>query len=133
VGGFCLTVPEGLNNAERHPEFKSDSMGRKLPNGTAAFTFTVEEPGDYVLWAHKRWGHSCADSFKVGIDDGKWEDFRTDSNYGIWEWASPRTRRFHLEKGTHTLRVANREDGFRVDRFLLTTGSHKPAPVKDGE
>ena len=129
-GGWALTVPEGPNHEKLHDADKDDGKGGQVPNGTAAFAFTVETPGEYVLWAHKRWCCSCGDSFRYALDGGPLQDFQTDSNYGVWEWAARKDARVHLEKGAHTLLLANREDGFRVSRFLLTTGEQTPAPPK---
>jgi hypothetical protein len=129
AAGWSLTVPEGPNHKELHLADKSVN-GTKTPNGTATFKFTIDTPGDYVLWVHKRWCCSCGDSFRFALDDGPLKDFISDSNYEVWEWAASKAGKLRLAKGSHTLTIANREDGFRADRLLLTMGTNKPAPLK---
>ncbi len=129
AAGWCLTVPEGPNHKEQHLADKTVD-GKKTPNGAATFTLSVETPGDYYLWVHKRWCCSCGDSFRFAIDDGPLKDFISDSNYEVWEWATSKAGKIRLSQGAHTLTIANREDGFRADRFLLTMGTNRPAPLK---
>jgi len=129
VDGWCLTVPEGPEHKQLNPADKI-VKGVKVPNGVARFEFRIETPGEYVLWAHKWWCCSCGKSFRYSFDGGPWHDFITDSNYRVWEWAAPRNARIRLESGRHALTIANRQDGFRVDRFLLTTGAQTPAPLE---
>lgn len=128
VAGWCLCVPEGPNHHELNPADK-EVDGKRVPNGTALFKVNVETPGEYNLWAHKWWCCSCGDSFRYALDDGPLLDFISDSNYQVWEWAHTRNGRVRLTKGVHTLVIANREDGFRVDRFLLRMGDATPAPL----
>ena len=129
VEGWCITVPEGHHHNKINQADKSVD-GKKVPNGTATFSFDVETAGNYVFWAHKWWCCSCGRSFRYSIDGEPWRDFITDSNYRVWEWATPRAERQALASGRHTLMIANRQDGMRLDCFLFTTGGHTPAALR---
>ncbi len=45
----------------------------------------------------------------------------TDATYQQWHWV--RGHKFDLSNGYHRIRFQNREDGAKLDQFLLTTSS----------
>jgi len=113
-------------------------QGKTLyPNGTFRIPFEVKEPGEYVLWARVWWGpgKACANSFYVMIDprkepvdadgNGEYDDevvpyiFGEDGTYMAWHWLKLQDAKFKLDAGRHVIYGCNREDGIRIDRFLL--------------
>ena len=171
-GGKFLTIPEGPNKQELNPPYCSkDGIpitskdgqlvwcsgkddGRPIgndvplyPNGLAWQTFTIDQPGEHVLWARHYWPHSCADSFRYWI--GKREQFDSLRNAGkpipqneqrvftggttkkVWSWSRPNLvdPPLQLQKGEYVLVIMNREDGMRVDKFLLTNITDDWVPI----
>ena len=162
-GGKFLTIPEGPNKQELNPPYcskdgipitskdgqlvwcRGKDDGRPIgndvplyPNGLAWQTFTIDRPGDYVLWARNYWPHTCADSFtywmgkreqfdaiqKAGkpIPQNEQRVFKGETTTKVWAWGRPNQidPPRHLDKGEYVLAIMNREDGMRVDKFLLT-------------
>ena len=107
-------------------------------NGHVTFSFNVTNAGSYTVWGRFLVGPATTsdDSLWVRIDSGtfvQWNDiFPRIGNSGYaWDQEHdtvngnavvPHT----LSAGTHTLEVAYRENGLKMDRFLVT---NDPAPV----
>lgn len=109
------------------------------PNGLFKTRFEINEPGEYTLWARAWWHCGCGNSFYFLIDpkqdpvdsngNGEYDDdipARTmgeDGTYEVWHWVQygkgKQMDRFKLDAGEHVLAAYNREDGIRVDQFLL--------------
>ena len=47
--------------------------------------------------------------------------FGKDGTYQVWHWVKGKT--YNLTAGWHYIRFQNRQDGARLDEFLLTTDS----------
>jgi hypothetical protein len=106
-GGQAIEVPEG---AGKPPEV----------GGDASFTFAVQKGGTYTLWCRVWWMDGCGNSFTLSIDDGPAFAFGGDGVYKKWHWVKgPAKPVIQLTPGTHTLKVANREDGVMLDQVLL--------------
>lgn len=106
-GDACLVVPEGAG--------KPPKVG-----GSAVLDFEVAEAGTYVLWTRAWWTDRCGNSVSVAVDDGK-PCIVEDSTYKSWHWLKLKAVTFNLSAGKHRLKLLNREDGVRLDQFLLTT------------
>lgn len=146
-GSKVLTIPEGPNKTELNPPWKT-AAGKPVPakeiknylredlvpNGVAVYTFQVEKEADYFIWARHYWPHSCANSFSYQIDQGQRLDFFGDTTEGVWKWgrAKKSARPVHLTAGAHKLVLMNREDGMKVDKFLLTTDGQWVPTGKEG-
>ena len=106
-----LEIPEGKGNPP------------KLTRGAATLTFSIEKGGTYTLWARVYWNGECSNSFSMHIDDNPPFSFGQNATYKNWHWVKspPRLAQLTLKSGTHTLTLANREDGVRIDQVMLTS------------
>ncbi len=129
-GGKFLNHPEGTG-----------SKWAESGIGSASYSIGIPETGNYTFWARVKWESGCSNAFDLFIDEtepsqrkgvlrgGKGiplEMFGKQTTLDTWHWESDRV--FHLEKGTHTIRIENHDDGIGIDAFLLTDDpSFEPA------
>jgi SH3-like domain-containing protein len=108
--------------------------------GTSRATFSFDvAAGTYALWARVRAPTADDDSFWVSVDGGafvKWNEIARSTSY-VWD----RVRNsdggnsvvnYTLSAGTHTIVIANREDGVRLDKLYLTANGDTPSGVGGG-
>jgi len=104
-------------------------------NAKVAFTFTVAEEADFVVWGRVQSGDHLHDSFKVHVDNQPEVVWHISGNYD-WAWdqvyeyngADPAI--FHLAAGTHTLGIKNREWASKIDKVIITSDlSFTPATL----
>jgi hypothetical protein len=89
-------------------------------NGNAVYWIKVPSNGTYRLWAHANWYDTCGDSFFVIVDEDKsW--IGEDGTCGKWHWVKGRS--YTLSAGDHSIRFQYREDGAKLDQFMLTADS----------
>jgi hypothetical protein len=92
----------------------------------------VTTPGAYSVWLRILAGDGDANSVFFGLasaDPGTHFDNQTSTGW-IWKKA---TYTLNLAAGRQTLALVNREDGYSVDRVLLTTdAAYNPAAVAGG-
>src|SRR6185503_1479726 len=97
------------------------------PTNTAGFIdfpFTVGGSGTYRLFARMLGPTANDDSFWVRMDGGTWVMWNNWWN-PAWVWVQfPNT--FNLGAGSHTLTIAYREDGARLDKINITTSTTAP-------
>jgi hypothetical protein len=119
--GRYLTVASGFNSQAAPPTFE----------GVASYHFNVGTPGAYRIWARVIAPTRSDDSFWVRMEKRdnpasvlvRWNDIEPGSN---WHWAlvvpdgSTVPAEFNLEAGDHQLEVSYREDGAKVDVFVVT-------------
>lgn len=86
--------------------------------GNAVYKFKVPSAGVYRLWVRANWYDSCGDSFFVIVDDQPQSWVGEDGTYQKWHWVKGKT--YQLSAGIHKIRFQNREDGAKLDQFLLT-------------
>lgn len=100
-----------------------------------SYKVRIRKPGRYYVWVSCFSTGADDNGIHVGID-GTWPESGMRMQWcegkGKWTWASKqRTEANHcgepykifldIEKaGLHTIKFSMREDGFRMDRFLLT-------------
>lgn len=89
-----------------------------LARGYASYEITLPAPGRYTLWARTYWLDGCSNSFTVEIGDEKYH-FGEDSVFEKWHWNQLQLPAFE-SAGPIRIRIENREDGVKVDRFLIT-------------
>lgn len=85
-------------------------------DGNARFKVRVPTAGTYTLWARTWWYDSCGNSFFIVINDRP-ATYIEDATYQTWHWV--RGPQVQLSAGEHTIRIQNREDGARLDQFML--------------
>ncbi len=99
--------------------------------GHAFYNFTLPSAQIVKVWGRLMVGPggSSDDSLFVRIDNGAWttwNDISPRLANGAWAWdsahESPTTEKTWMAgAGAHTLEVAYREDGLKMDRFFITT------------
>src|SRR5215510_5812699 len=92
--------------------------------GHITFPLSVTQAGTYRLFARVLGPTANDDSFWVRMDGGTWVMW---NNWftGSWTWRQfPNT--FNLAAGSHTLTIAYREDGARLDKINVTTSTSLP-------
>lgn len=85
-------------------------------DGNAVYKINVPSAGTYQFWARTWWYDSCGNSFFV-IVDNKPAVAIEDPTYQTWHWV--KGPKLQLSAGQHTIRIQNREDGARMDQFML--------------
>ena len=85
-------------------------------DGNARFKVKVPTAGVYQLWARTWWYDSCGNSFFIVVDSNP-ATYIEDATYQTWHWV--KGPKLTLSAGEHTIRFQNREDGARLDQFML--------------
>jgi (4-O-methyl)-D-glucuronate---lignin esterase len=97
------------------------------PTNTAGyinFALNAGASGTYRLFARMLGPTANDDSFWVRMDNGSWVMWNNWWN-PAWVWVQfPNT--FNLSAGSHTLSIAYREDGARLDKINVTTSATAP-------
>lgn len=110
-----VTIQPGNNSTASAPGSAS---------GHVSFPINVTTAGTYRLNARMLGPSPNDDSFWVRMDSGSWIMWNNWWNTS-WIWVQlPNT--FNLGTGNHTLTIAYREDGTRLDKINLTTGTSLP-------
>jgi len=117
-GGKCLSIPGGSGK----PHGKNPADGTVYPDrwGAAVFKFTVKTPGKYRFWGRKFWVGGCGNTLTLVMNSGPPATFGEDGTYDDWQWRAL-TALFDLQAGENKLEILNREDGVKLDKFILTT------------
>jgi glucose/arabinose dehydrogenase len=102
-----------------------NSTGAPPSNGRAVFTFDVTEAGTYKVWGRVSTPNEGADSFWIRMDEAAFAAWNGIPLGTSWHWddvddSQNRALLYDLAPGRHTLTVAYREDGARLDRVLIT-------------
>ncbi len=115
----------------------SNNLSSPGPN-RASYGFE-SEAGSYVLWARVIAPNSDDDSIWVSVDGGsfiRWNNIQASST---WTWDTLHNSdsgdaqvTLNLSAGSHTVTLANREDGFRVDKLYLTAEGDVPSGLGGG-
>lgn len=114
-GGKYVTVKSGNNSSSSAP----------AAAGWATYQFDVKVANTYTLWLRTICPSSNDDSFWLRIDDGKWSQWNGIPNSTAWKWNKSNLSAYLLN-GPHTLDIAYREDGAKLDKILLTCNDTKP-------
>ncbi|MCX7599064.1 MAG: hypothetical protein N2512_09390 [Armatimonadetes bacterium] len=86
--------------------------------GNTVYKFKIPVAGVYRLWVRANWYDSCGDSFFVIVNDQAQSWVGEDGTYQKWHWVKGKTYQFSA--GVHSIKFQNREDGAKLDQFLLT-------------
>ena len=117
-GGKYVHIPLRRPHAQTETEPSDD--------GHARYRVKVPASGHYQLWARTNWYDACGNSFFLVVDDKPATVIGQDASYRHWIWR--KGPRLQLAEGWHWIKFQNREDGAKLDQFLLTTSS-KYIPV----
>src|SRR4029077_15979236 len=107
-----------------------------------SYEFEVPRKDTYYVYLRAKWRDDCGNSAWGRIDDDKWgnledqEVFISEKNFR-WAWhalfESGAPKGYELTAGKHTLWFNVREDGPKLDQWLISTESSKPVgadPIK---
>jgi hypothetical protein len=87
--------------------------------GSCLHTFEIASDGEYAVWGRVIANNTQSDSFHVAMDDSNfiaWHVVQTPKD--VWKWDI--IGNYQLFAGLHTLTIATREAGTRIDRILVT-------------
>ncbi len=124
-GGRCITVAPG-----------NVSMSAVPTNGRATWSFNLSDTGRYRFWGSVINPTDANDSFWVRIDGGAWIKWNDQAPLGTtWHWvriwdsgAGGAPVEVDLAAGAHTLELAYREDGAKLDQlFIVDSATATPA------
>jgi endoglucanase len=109
--------------------YKTEPSIKNPPqDGHISFPFTINKGGTYRCWARVIAPHSDSNSYWIKMDDDPWQVWDDIGFFSsAWDWDFCPAG-FLLKTGAHTLLVAYREAGTKLDKLLLTDDFlYKPA------
>ncbi len=101
--------------------------------GHATYSFTLATAQTVTVWGRFFVGPAAGtdDSLYVRLDNGAWtvwNDITTRQGNTAWGWdrahdspAGNTNKSWALASGSHTLEISYREDGLKMDRFVVTS------------
>ena len=105
----------------------NNSLASPPSNGVVYYPFTITTAGAYRVLGRVIAPTDSDDSFWIRMDDGNWIKWNEIAQGADWHWDELHNAdranavvTFNLSATTHTLAVAYREDGTRLDRLLIT-------------
>lgn len=124
-----LTISPGLNSTVSAPTDAADLV---------RFTLNVTAAGLYRILGRVYSADGADDSFWIRVDEGTWYPWNDWNTASTWQWL-PFTDnnngntllKFTLTPGNHTIDIAYREDGARIDKLHLTING--TTPTDEGE
>jgi len=128
VGSLWNRTTDGSVSNSQYVTIQSgQNSTASAPTNTAGhitFPFNASQAGTYRLNARMLGPNANDDSFWIRMDGGSWVFWNNWWNTA-WIWAQfPNT--FNLSAGNHTLTIAFREDGARLDKINITTSTALP-------
>jgi hypothetical protein len=146
-GGAYVELLPDTRRTHADPLVRGESFSDEPGEAVLTYPIRFKEPGRYYVWARAYSTGTEDNSVHVGLD-GAWPESGRrmqwcDGKDG-WRWESrQRTKEQHCgvpgaiyldvrTPGLHTVQFSMREDGFELDRFVLTTSREfvPPAPTQ---
>lgn len=122
-GGKYIAVPSGVNSQTAPPG----------SSGVVTYALNALGAGTYKVWGRVIAPSGTADSFWVRMNGGSWIEWRNLPLGTTWRWddvhnsqAGGAVATFNLAAGNHTLDIAYREGGARLDRLFITADGLTP-------
>ena len=138
--GFMQILPdEWPDHQARGPSSPRNDSGAEM-----VYHIQIDTPGTYYVWVR---GYSMggeSNGVHVGLDDalaGRGPGASNMSGFrphNRWVWENRRKAEYapqaklQLSRGLHTLHLWQRDDGFRIDRILLTMSDDVPTGTGPG-
>jgi hypothetical protein len=92
----------------------------------ATYTFKAYRYGWFAPWFRINTNNSTSDdSFFYRIDGGDWISMTSIPGGSGWRWVGSTEQ--YMGAGTHTLEIANREDGLNIDKLAMIYGGGVPS------
>ncbi|HYX08484.1 MAG TPA: sialate O-acetylesterase, partial [Bacteroidales bacterium] len=114
----------------RYTEVKSGNESLSVPATDSAdlifLTFSVDTTDNFNVFARLNCLSTHDDSFWISIDDGNFTMYNDMQTSG-WQWKKLSGR--ELSKGSHTIAIAYREDGAKLDKLCVTNTADVPAQM----
>lgn len=113
-GGKCIERP--LKTPHGAGETGPDD------DGHAEYRIRIPADGAYQFWGRCWWYDSCGNSFFIVVNTTRVTQntpIITGQTYKRWHWVAGPV--LNLKAGVNTIRIQYREDGPRMDQFILTT------------
>ena len=89
-------------------------------DGNCIYKINISTAGTYQFWALMYFTDGCANSIFTKMDALP-STYITDAIYGRWHWV--KGAKYTLTAGIHTVRMQYREDGVKLDQFLLVNNT----------
>ena len=107
--GKCIEIPLILPHG-------TDKSG---PSDTGKTVYKIKIPADgiYRFWARCWWYDGCGNSFFLQCDSKPKVTLGSDQTFKKYHWV--KGPKLKLSQGIHYIRVINREDGAKMDQWLL--------------
>lgn len=119
-----VTISPGLNSTSMAPTGADDLL---------RFTVTVNNAGLYRIIARVYSQDGSDDSFWFRVDGGTWYNWNNWNTAATWQWLPVSDSdngntliKWDLLAGVHTIDVAYREDGARLDKLHFTINGNTP-------
>ena len=111
--GSYLMVKSGISSTQKAPGDSAVNM--------VVIPFTIDKPGTYNVLAKVNSAEGIRNSYWLKLDNGSFERISNGFNGTAWNWG--RVKNFNLGTGSHTLTIAFREAGAKLDKILITTSN----------
>jgi M6 family metalloprotease-like protein len=120
-GGKYIMAPSGTNSSTTPPS-----------TGYSTISFSTKGSGSYKVWGRTIAPTTSTNSFYIRVDGGSWvtwNDNATVSTAWIWNTLAS----FTLSTGSHTITIAYREGGTKLDKLILSNdAAYVPTGLGDG-
>lgn len=129
-GGAYISYPwdPALTLEERQALKRATPPSDASADGIAVYMFDVRRSQDFRVWGRVITPSLDEDSFWLRFDDGAWIQWNDIAHLDQWHWVDlrpfeQRTDRylFPLAAGHHTLRIAYRELGAKLDKLVFAS------------
>jgi len=110
-GGACVSVPIDAGRGD-------DAEGNPVDRGRMVIPFSLDEAGDYDVWARVFWPATTANSYFIEVDESETVQFGQDETFGRWHWVKARDS-YSLEPGPHRLVLRTRETNTLGDVVVI--------------
>jgi len=127
VGGNWEILTDSQASNEKYVVVKSGLQSLNDPpsgdESLITIVFSVDSTGSYSVFARLNCPTANDDSYWVKMDDG---EFVQNNGLGTngWEWK--KFNDYTLTEGEHTLTIAYREDGAKLDKICILNSSFVP-------
>lgn len=112
--GKYVAVQQGTQSIRTAPTGKGSAL---------SFSFTVKKAGTYTAYGRLNCPTADDDSFWVKMDEGR---FVMVNGLGTRGWSWVKLDDIRLEAGKHTLTIAYREDGAKLDKISISNDRYAP-------
>lgn len=88
--------------------------------GGADYIFSTGETGTYHVWVRAYFPDSASNSLWATVDNITPYTYVGNPTFNVWQWIKIYYSGVNLSSGLHSLNIKYREDGTRIDKFLIT-------------